>query len=154
MVLHPDHLYDLSEATTRLNQATGIFIGGGHTKTYYECYVQSSLKEVIQRKYWDGTPIAGNSAGALIMPETILLSPHDTDDGLPWSGSGLGLCKDLVVSVHFSQWNDRDNLLKGIEQLKASIGYGIDEKACLAFKNEQPYQHYAVDDDKVHTFFL
>ncbi|WP_158633908.1 Type 1 glutamine amidotransferase-like domain-containing protein [Radiobacillus deserti] len=153
IVLNPNTLSNVKEILDTIDQATGVFIGGGHTKTYYDCYVKSPIKDAIIQKYREGTPIGGNSAGALIMPDKVLLSPHDTDDELPWIGDGLGLCPNVAISVHFSQWNDQEHLIKGIERLQVPIGYGIDEKACLVFKNEKPHHQYEVSDHTVHTFY-
>ncbi|MFS0562497.1 Type 1 glutamine amidotransferase-like domain-containing protein [Terribacillus sp. 179-K 1B1 HS] len=139
-VIVPDEAgnLDTEKAANSIKNATGIFIGGGHSETYYALYTQLPFKQLLKEKYRAGTPLAGNSAGALILPETVLLSPHDTDNQQAWSGPGLGLLQNQLISVHFSQWQDEPNLIAGLIQHDIPFGYGIDENACLYLENEQP----------------
>jgi cyanophycinase len=126
------------EATDIVSNATGIFIGGGHSETYYSLYAKEPFKQLLREKYAAGTPLAGNSAGALLMPETVLLSPRDTDNQQAWSGPGLGILQNQLISVHFSQWQDEPNLISGLHLHNIPFGYGIDEDACLYLENEKP----------------
>ncbi|MFP7170099.1 Type 1 glutamine amidotransferase-like domain-containing protein [Terribacillus sp. 7520-G] len=139
-VIVPDETgyLDTEKAANIIKNATGVFIGGGHSETYYSRYTKQPFKQLLTEKYHAGIPLAGNSAGALIMPETVLLSPHDTDHQQAWSGPGLGLLQNQLISVHFSQWQDEPNLLAGLNQHNIPLGYGIDEDACLYLENELP----------------
>lgn len=139
-VIVPDETgnLDTEKAADIIQNATGIFIGGGHSETYHALYTQQPFKQLLKEKYRAGIPLAGNSAGALIMPETVLLSPHDTDHQRAWSGPGIGLLQNQLISVHFSQWHDEPNLIAGLIRHDIPIGYGIDEDACLYLENEQP----------------
>ncbi|MFP7495023.1 Type 1 glutamine amidotransferase-like domain-containing protein [Terribacillus saccharophilus] len=127
-----------AEMTEILSGATGIFIGGGHSATYYDVYTKEPIKKLLLSKYAAGIPLAGNSAGALLMPQTVLLSPHDTDNQQAWNGKGLGILQNQLISVHFSQWQDEPNLLSGLHQHNIPLGYGIDGDACLYLEDEQP----------------
>ncbi|MFP7255723.1 Type 1 glutamine amidotransferase-like domain-containing protein [Terribacillus goriensis] len=129
---------DIAKSAEIITSATGIYIGGGHSETYYSIYTKQPFKGLLREKYAAGTPLAGNSAGALLMPETVLLSPHDTDNHRAWSGAGLGILSNQLISVHFSQWQDEPNLLAGLHQHDIPFGYGIDEDACLYLENEKP----------------
>lgn len=122
-----------AEAAEIVSNATGIFIGGGHSETYYDLYAKEPFKQLLREKYAAGTPLAGNS-----VPETVLLSPHDTDNQQAWSGPGLGILQNQLISVHFSQWQDEPNLISGLHQHNIPFGYGIDEDACLYLENEKP----------------
>lgn len=139
-VIVPNEKGELDTAKTAkiISNATGIFIGGGHSETYYSLYTKQSFKQLLYEKYAAGTPLAGNSAGALLMTETVLLSPHDTDNEQAWSGPGLGILKNQLISVHFSQWQDESNLISGLHQHNIPFGYGIDEDACLYLEDERP----------------
>lgn len=81
-------------------------------------------------------PIAGFSAGALISPETCVIPPIDNRRNEHLFLKGLGLIKNCVMSVHFSQWKEEENLKLAIEEVQVPIGYGIDDEGCLYFKNE------------------
>ncbi|WP_102706437.1 Type 1 glutamine amidotransferase-like domain-containing protein [Terribacillus saccharophilus] len=139
---------DLAKAAEIVSEATGIFIGGGHSETYYSLYTKEPFKQLLRGKYAAGTPLAGNSAGALLMPKTVLLSPHDTDNQQAWSGSGLGILQNQLISVHFSQWQDEPNLISGLHHLNIPIGYGIDEDACLFLENEKPVNVFGSEQVK------
>jgi cyanophycinase len=139
---------DTHTAAQQLAAATGIFIGGGHSETYYAHYTKQPFKQLIRDKYAAGVPVAGNSAGALLMPDTVLLSPHDTDNQQAWSGPGLGLLHNQLISVHFSQWQDEHHLITGLQRNQVSYGYGIDEDACLYFENEQPTAVFGTEQVK------
>ncbi|WP_077305232.1 Type 1 glutamine amidotransferase-like domain-containing protein [Terribacillus halophilus] len=141
-------MLDADAAAQQLAAATGIFIGGGHSETYYAHYAKQPFKQLLKDKYATGVPVAGNSAGALLMPETVLLSPRDTDNQQAWSGPGLGLLHNQLISVHFSQWQDEQHLIAGLEQLQVPYGYGIDEDACLYFENEQPTAVFGTEQVK------
>ncbi|WP_226038185.1 Type 1 glutamine amidotransferase-like domain-containing protein [Aquibacillus saliphilus] len=128
-------------ATWIIEAATGIFIGGGHTQTYHSLYTKEPFKRLIQAKYKKGTPVAGNSAGALLTTQTMLLSPYDTDSGEPIILNGLGLISNILVSVHYTKWNDADNFKKGLLKTGITTGYGIDDNACLVFKNNKVHSY-------------
>lgn len=124
---------DTAKAAEIVSDATGIFIGGGHSETYYSLYTKEPFKQLLREKYAAGTPLAGNS-----VPKTVLLSPHDTDIQQAWCGPGLGILQNQLISVHFSQWQDEPNLISGLHQHNIPFGYGIDEDACLYLENEKP----------------
>lgn len=125
--------YDI--VTTHLRNATGIFIGGGDTLKYHYYYATEPIKSILVNCYEKGVPIAGCSAGALILPELLLVSPNDTGDEQIVIGDGVGLIRDQVIGVHFSEWDDINNLIEGMVRTKTSLGWGIDEKACAVFRN-------------------
>lgn len=126
---------DFDHAIECLKNATGIFIGGGDTLEYHRYYAAEPIKSELISCYEKGVPIAGCSAGALILPEVMLVSPKDTGDAEIMIGEGVGLINGQVIGVHFSEWNDADNLKAGMVKTKTRLGWGIDEKACAVFKN-------------------
>ena len=87
--------------------------------------------------YENGVPIAGNSAGALILPETCLISPLDNEQSVMLFKQGVGLLSNVLISVHYTEWSDQSNLLEGMRTKKVKRGIGIDEQACAVFINGQ-----------------
>ncbi|MCT2534921.1 Type 1 glutamine amidotransferase-like domain-containing protein [Aquibacillus koreensis] len=130
-----------------LQEATGIYIGGGHTETYHATYVKEPYKSIMQEKYYAGTPIAGNSAGALLLTDQVVLSSIDTDSGETIHLHGLGFVQDILISVHYSKWNDAEHLKGSLANTRISTGYGIDDHACLVVKNGR--FHKALGEEKV-----
>jgi cyanophycinase len=70
---------DLDAVSAKLREATGIFIGGGHTPTYHQLYVTEPIRGMIQERYREGVPVAGVSAGALIALQVCVLFPEYED---------------------------------------------------------------------------
>jgi cyanophycinase len=132
-----DGKLDMEHAEQVLSQATGIFIGGGNTEKYQHYYATGPFKELLIDRYGNGVPIAGNSAGALILPEICLISPLDNEQSVMLFKQGVGLLSNVLISVHYTEWSDQSNLLEGMRTKKVKRGIGIDEQACAVFINGQ-----------------
>ncbi len=130
-----DDIMDYDLVTTCLRDATGIFIGGGDTLKYHHYYATEPIRSILINRYKKGVPVAGCSAGALILPKIFLVSPNDTGNEQVVIGDGIGLINRQVIGVHFSEWNDIDNLIEGMVRTKTELGWGIDEEACAVFRN-------------------
>lgn len=119
-----------------LKTCTGIIICGGETEFYRKFIVYTAIGEQVIQMYHDGVPVAGFSAGALISPESCVISPVDNVKKEHLFLKGLGLISDCVISVHFTKWNEEENLKLAMKRVNAPIGYGIDDEGCLFLKNE------------------
>jgi cyanophycinase len=128
---------DLEGVAAKLREATGILLCGGHTPTYQRLYAAEPVRGWIQGRYQEGVPVAGVSAGALISPEPCVLWQDETVDGVPQVARGLGLVRDLAIEVHFSERARLPRLLEAMNHLQANVGWGIDESACIVFKEGQ-----------------
>ena len=100
---------DMVQAERVLSQATGIFIGGGDTELYHQYYATGRFKELLIDCYMKGVPIAGNSAGALILPEVCLISPQDNVQGKLLFKQGVGLFYLKVKSAPCLNWLHSSN---------------------------------------------
>ncbi|KMK75895.1 Type 1 glutamine amidotransferase-like domain-containing protein [Alkalihalobacillus pseudalcaliphilus] len=127
----------ISEALVTLQLSSGIIIGGGDTSLYADYIVETPIADVIKEKYEASTPIIGFSAGALISPTDCFISARDNVLKLPVYRDGLGLLKDVVIAVHYSEWDEEEHLKEIIERFPKHKHYGIDEQTCLYFRNEQ-----------------
>src|SRR5699024_2021261 len=131
-----------------LTSCTGIIIGGGQTELYRDFIVDTPIGERIRELYKKGITVAGFSAGALICPSNCVIPLIDNSQSKHLFLSGLGLIMECVISVHFSKWNEKENLMTAIEKTRVPIGYGIDDDAGLYFENEKLKQ----EEGKSHTF--
>ena len=120
-----------------LRQATGIFIGGGHTATYHRYYAQGQIATTIRERYRAGVPVGGSSAGALLVPEICRMSPWDTDSGRAETLPGLGLLADCLVSVHFKSREDEPNIVRAMVETGTRVAWGIDDNACAVFRADK-----------------
>lgn len=124
----------------QLEKCTGIIIGGGVTELYRAYIVNTSVGNIIRKRFNEGVPVAGFSAGALVSGEHCVISPENTTQQKQLYLQGLGLIKDCVISVHFSEWNEEKNLNEAISKLNVP-GYGIDENSGVYFKNGRFIAH-------------
>ena len=130
-----DGKLDLQNVLPTLQQATGIFVGGGHTPTYHLLYATEPVRSIIRQQYEKGIPFAGVSAGALIACEYGLFSAAESSDGALHVVKSLGLLHDLVIGVHFSELNALPDMLEAMARTKIAGGWGIDEAACAVFQD-------------------
>jgi cyanophycinase len=122
---------DLDDVSAKLREATGICIGGGHTPTYHRLYATGPIRGLIRERHQAGVPVVGLSAGALIALDVCVLDSDETEWDSPRVVPGLGLAHDLLVEVHFTERNRLPDLLEAMVQAKMSVGWGIDEAACM-----------------------
>lgn len=130
-----DGCFDAEDGLGKLRQATGIYIAGGHTPTYHRLYATEPLRSGIIEAYESGIPFAGMSAGALLAPRICAIPPEDTGEPAPVILEGLGVVEDLIVGVHFSEWNALPHVLEAMATTRTRTGLGIDEGACAVFEN-------------------
>ncbi|MBA2175084.1 Type 1 glutamine amidotransferase-like domain-containing protein [Halobacillus locisalis] len=120
-----------------LSECGGIIIGGGDTVAYHDFIVNTSLGAMIYERFQEGVPVAGFSAGALISPEHCVISPMDNVAQVQQFKKGLGLLKKAVISAHFLEWKEEQNLKKALVETGQPVGYGIAEGAGIYLRNNQ-----------------
>lgn len=127
----------VEEVIDRLRGSSGIVIGGGDTNLYADYIVDTPISQAIKESYETGIPVAGFSAGALISPELCVISPKDNVQNEFQSRKGLGLVSDILIAVHFTEWNDEDHLRNAVRRSNLPLNYGIDENTCVHLLNGQ-----------------
>jgi cyanophycinase len=139
------HLYkleinDREEATSEsklriLDDATGVFFTGGDqmkiTSQIGDTLIFRRLKEI----YEEGGLIAGTSAGAAVMSETMLVTGGDEDShvigGSLRMAPGLGLISGVIIDQHFMERGRLGRLLGAVAQNPKNLGIGIDEQTAI-----------------------
>ena len=119
----------VNDAIEEIRFADGIFIGGGQTEKYREIYFSSPIGEAIKAKYEEGIPIAGLSAGSILMTERFL----DEESGEILSG--FGFAKGISITPHFDEEFQLPRLVQEIEKLK-TVGFGMENDAVLRIGKE------------------
>jgi len=130
-----DGSLDLERAARALREATGIFIGGGNTRT-------PPSPSLIRARYRQGVPVAGLSAGAILASSLAWLLPEESPSGRIEVIPGLGLIQGMIVAPHFSEWNALPDLLEAMRRSRVPQGLGIDEDAVVVFENERIREVY------------
>jgi cyanophycinase len=125
-----------SEAAIRvLDGATAVFITGGDqlklTSQLGDTPIYTRILEIYER----GGTIAGTSAGASVMCETMLIqgegsSSHQIGTTLRM-GPGFGLIPGVIIDQHFAERGRIGRLIAAVAQNPRILGIGIDENTAI-----------------------
>lgn len=118
-----------------IKNSSGIIIGGGNTNLYADYIVDTTISNTLKECYEMGTPVAGFSAGALISPEVCIISPKDNEQNDFQHRKGLGLISNVLIAVHFTQWDEESHLRNAVSKFNNYSNYGIDENTCVYLLN-------------------
>ncbi|MDW7651973.1 MAG: cyanophycinase [Bacillota bacterium] len=128
---HPEH-------RNTFKDCTGIFFTGGDQLRITGILGGSVLGSALHRAYSTGTVVAGTSAGASVMSETMLVG--GLDDATPAKeiirmAPGLGMLENVVVDQHFAQRGRIGRLLAAVAHNPYILGVGIDEDTAIVVNN-------------------
>jgi cyanophycinase len=135
----------LSERTAKiLDGATVIFFTGGDQLKITSQLGDSQAYQKINELYEQGGTVAGTSAGASVMSETMLIGgdgekSHQTDRMIQMA-PGFGLIKDVVIDQHFAERGRLGRLLAAVAQNPAHLGVGIDENTAVILSGEESFE--------------
>ena len=139
------HLYKLEindrEEATRdsklriLDDATGVFFTGGDQMKITSQVGDTLVFRRIQEIYEEGGVIAGTSAGAAVMSETMLVEGGDENSHVIGESvrmaPGLGLIRDVIIDQHFMERGRFGRLMGAVAQNPKNLGIGIDEQTAI-----------------------
>lgn len=116
-----------------LQKATGVFFTGGDQLRITGILGGTLLGKTLHQLYQRGVIIAGTSAGASAMSDTMIVGG---EAGTPKKDTltmapGLGLLHSVVVDQHFAQRGRIGRLLTAIAQNPYVLGIGIDEDTSI-----------------------
>jgi cyanophycinase len=147
------------EVVRILDEASVVFFTGGDqlkiTSQLGDSYVYRRIEEIYEK----GGTIAGTSAGASVMSETMLISGDGDEshkvDAVLGMAPGLGLIRNAVVDQHFAQRGRLGRLLGAITQNPRTLGIGLDENTAIVVHGEEHFEVigagavYVLDGSKV-----
>jgi cyanophycinase len=122
-------------AMTVLEGATGVFFTGGDQLKITSLIGDTPAYSRILEIFMEGGTIAGTSAGASVMTETMLVGgggngSHRLESNLRLA-AGFGFAKDMVIDQHFAERGRIGRLLAVVGQNPRIIGIGIDENTAI-----------------------
>jgi cyanophycinase len=120
--------------------ATVVFFTGGGQLRITTQFGGTQLCEQIQEFYRKGGTIAGTSAGASVMSDTMVVS-GDADSSHRVGANllmapGLGYIKDVIIDQHFAERGRIGRLLGAVAQNPRLLGVGIDENTAIVVEKE------------------
>jgi cyanophycinase len=128
------------EAVAKVAHASVVFFTGGDQLRITSQLGDSPVYQCMQETYHKGTTIAGTSAGAAAMPDTMLVSgPGDESNQISAIGMapGLGLVHGMVIDSHFAERGRFGRLLGAVSQNPRNLGVGIDENTAIVLRGRE-----------------
>ncbi len=118
-----------------IEEADGIFLGGGDQVHLVATLGGSRVDRALREAYARGATICGTSAGAAALTETILAGGEPDEYGRMQDlhlGPGFGLLGfRATIDTHFTQRRRLQRLFMVIAQNPEMLGLGIDEDTAL-----------------------
>jgi cyanophycinase len=133
----------LEENVNKVKGASAIFFTGGDQLRITSQIGDSPVFQCMQERYIDGATIAGTSAGAAAMPETMLVAGPGDESNRLWAldmAPGLGFIKDAVIDSHFAERGRMGRLLGAVSQNPKNLGLGIDEDTAVYVQNQDFFE--------------
>lgn len=131
---------DRQEAVDKVMQATGIFFTGGDQARIIELIKGTRVDKAIRERHAQGAVIGGTSAGAAMMPETMIIEGDSATnprvDAVDM-GPGMGFLPGIAVDQHFAQRGRLGRLIAALVQQPAILGIGIDENTAVIVDGDQ-----------------
>ncbi|CAA7599885.1 Peptidase family S51 [Acididesulfobacillus acetoxydans] len=116
-----------------LTSVSGVFLTGGDQLRITGLLGGTLLGRSLHNLYEKGVIIAGTSAGASVMSDTMIVGG---EAGTPRKNTltmapGLGLLRSIVVDQHFAQRGRIGRLLEAVAHNPYVLGIGIDEDTAI-----------------------
>jgi cyanophycinase len=123
-----------SEKLRAFDDAAGVFFTGGDQLRITSQIGNTPIEQRVREIHARGGVIAGTSAGASVMPETMLVSGSSRESyriGDLSMAPGLGLIRGVIIDQHFAQRGRVGRLLGALAQNPRLLGIGIDEDTAI-----------------------
>ena len=127
----------------QLADAAVVFFTGGDQLRITSQLGDSPVYRCLHELYRGGATIAGTSAGAAAMSETMVVGGEaDASPGISAlrMAPGLGLLEGVVVDSHFAERGRFGRLLGAVAQNPANLGLGLDEDTAVLVERGQRFR--------------
>jgi cyanophycinase len=124
-------------ALSILDGAAGIFFSGGDQLRISSQIGDTPVERRIREMHASGAVIAGTSAGASVMSETMLVKGASSESyriGELHMAPGLGLVRDVIIDQHFAERGRYGRLLGAVAHNPRLLGIGIDENTAVVIE--------------------
>jgi cyanophycinase len=127
-----------------LDGATAVFFTGGDQLKITSQLGDTPIYERIRQIYLDGGTIAGTSAGASVVCETMMVSGGSDESHVIGSSlrmaPGFGLIPGVIIDQHFAQRGRIGRLIAAVAQNPRILGIGIDEDTAILCDPDHCFQ--------------
>ena len=130
-----------ARALEMLADANCVFFTGGDQLKITSEIGGTPIEARIREIYRSGGIIAGTSAGASVMSETMLVSgagvqSYRIGGGLRMA-PGLGFLKDVLIDQHFTERGRIGRLLGALAHNPKYVGIGLDENTAIIVREKE-----------------
>jgi cyanophycinase len=127
-------------ALAALDGAGGVFFSGGDQLRISSQIGDTPIERRIRELHEAGAVVAGTSAGASVMSETMLVKGASAESyriGDLHMAPGLGLVRDLIIDQHFAERGRYGRLLGAVAHNPRLLGVGIDENTAIVVEGRE-----------------
>ena len=128
------------DALSLLDGAGGVFFSGGDQLRISSQIGDTPIEHRIRELHAAGGVIAGTSAGASVMSETMLVKGPSAESyriGELHMAPGLGLIRDVIIDQHFAERGRYGRLLGAVAHNPRLLGIGIDENTAVVVEGDR-----------------
>lgn len=119
------------EWVERMKHARGIMFSGGDQLRLTTIFGGTEFLDILQRRYLgDGLVVAGTSAGAMAMSNTMIYQGKSDLAHLKGEvkiTTGLAFMKDVIIDSHFDKRGRFNRLAQAVASNPSCIGIGLGE---------------------------
>ena len=123
-----------------LDSAGGVFFSGGDQLRIASQIGDTPIERKVRAIHEAGGVVAGTSAGASVMSETMLVGGASSEShriGDLRMAPGLGLIRDAIIDQHFAERGRIGRLLGAVAHNPRILGVGIDEDTAILVEGER-----------------
>jgi cyanophycinase len=120
--------------------AAGVFFSGGDQLRISSQIGDTPVEERVREIHERGGLVAGTSAGASVMSETMLVQGTSGEShkiGDLHMAPGLGLVRDVIIDQHFAERGRFGRLFGAVAHNPRELGLGIDEDTAIVVEGER-----------------
>ena len=128
------------EKLAQLDGAKAVFFSGGDQLRITSQIADTPLSERLYEIRRKGGLIAGTSAGASAMSETMLVRGRNAVSyrvGFVHTAPGLGLLPNVIIDQHFAERGRIGRLIGAVAQNPRELGIGIDEDTAIVVEEHR-----------------
>ena len=138
------YLHDRAETHDKaklalFDEAGGVFFSGGDQLRISSQIGDTPIEQKIRDVWARGGVLAGTSAGASVMSDTMLVRGASAESyriGDLHMAPGLGMLRDAIIDQHFAERGRIGRLLGAIAHSPRILGIGIDEDTAIVVEGD------------------
>lgn len=127
----------------RINEADLIFITGGDQLRLSSILGGSFFLEALHKRFLDGAVIAGTSAGAAVLSETMIYDGEGSSGLLKGSismGPGIGFISDMIIDTHFITRSRIGRLFQVVATNPSILGVGLCDDTAIIIRQDDIFE--------------